>query len=117
RRVLRRSAQARRYASTGEGRDEGLEPACVSAACRYSARGRGGAVAGRVGGKYANIADRVALRVGGRVADRVREPGEFADVALGGASPRNGGAGGARREAREVDHAVSGREPHACGIR
>ena len=117
RRALRRAAQARRHAPAGQGIDGGIESACVGATCQTSARGSGDAVAGGIGGQDANVADRAAGRVGGGPADRVRQSGEFADVARGGASPRSGGACGARRRTRQIDHAVSDREPGARGIR
>ena len=103
RRALRRAAQAWRDASAGSGIDGGFESACVSATCPTSARGGGDALAGGIGGQNANVVDCAAGRGGGGLADLVRQSGEFADVALGGASPRSGGARGARRRTREID--------------
>ena len=75
------------------------------------------AVARRAGRQDPNVADRAAGRVGGDPADRVRQPGESAAVARRCSSPRSGRACGTRGRTRQIDRAVSDREPGARGIR
>ena len=80
RRALRRAAEARRHAANRPGSDGGVE----------SARHRGHLKRPRsamvtplreTGRQDPHVADRTAVRVGGGPADRVRQPGQPADVA------------------------------------